>query len=57
MGERRVLEELRVNGEFYVAPVYNWAIKDGKKIAISMVEKVYQLGTPFHLESYLNGEQ
>ena len=43
--------------EFYVAPVYNWAIKDGKKIVISMVEKVYQLGTPSHLKSYLDGEQ
>ena len=45
------------NKEFYVAPVYNWAVKDGKKIVISMVEKVYQLGTPSHLKSYLNGEQ
>ena len=34
----------RTNGEFYVA-VYNWAIKDGKKIAIYMVDKVYELGT------------
>ena len=31
--------------------------KDGKKIVISMVEKVYQLGTPSHLKSYLDGEQ
>ena len=44
------------NKEFYVAPVYNWAIKDGKKIVISMVDEIYELGTPKHLESYLNGE-
>ena len=25
-------ENSRTNGEFYVAPVYNWAIRDGKKI-------------------------
>ena len=46
----------RINNEFYVAPVYNWAIKDGKKIVISMVDEIYELGTPKHLESYLNGE-
>ena len=45
----------RVNNEFYVAPVYNWAIKDGKKIVISIVDKVTQLGTPEYLEEYLNG--
>ena len=44
----------RINNEFYVAPVYNWAIKDGKKIVISMVEKMYELGTPEYLERYLN---
>jgi len=43
----------RVNNEFYVAPVYNYAIKDGKKICITPVEKVYELGTPEYLEAYL----
>ena len=44
----------RVNNEFYVAPVYNYAIKDGKHIVITHVEKVYELGTPEWLEQYLN---
>ena len=53
---RQMIEEnSRTNNEFYVAPVYNWAIKDGKKIAIYMVDKIYELGTPEYLESYLNG--
>ena len=43
----------RVNNEFYVAPVYNYAIKDGKKIRITQVDKVYELGTPEYLENYL----
>ncbi len=43
------------NREFYVAPVYNWAIRDGKKIVISQVDEVYELGTPEYLEKYLNG--
>ena len=45
-------ENSRTNGEFYVAPVDNWAIRDGKKIAISQVDKVYELGTPEYLERY-----
>lgn len=44
----------RVNNEFYVAPVYNYAIKDGKKIVISEVEEITQLGTPDWLNIYLN---
>ena len=47
----------RSKGEFYVAPVYNWAIKDGKKIVISSVDKIYELGTPEYLKEYLNNEQ
>ena len=42
----------RVNNEFYVAPVYNYAIKDGKKIVITHVDEVYELGTPKWLEQY-----
>lgn len=40
-------------GEFYIAPVYNYAIKDGLKIGISMVDRIHQLGTPEDLEYYL----
>ena len=43
----------RVNNEFYVCPVYNEAINDGKKIAISHVDKMYGLGTPEDLKNYL----
>ena len=53
--EQMIEDNSRTNGEFYVAPVYNWAIKDGKKIAIYMVDKVYELGTPEYLEKYING--
>ena len=52
--EQMIEENSRTNNEFYVAPVYNWAIKDGKKIVISMVEKMYELGTPEYLKEYLN---
>jgi len=54
--EQMIKDNSRTNGEFYVAPVYNWAIKDGKKIGIGMVDKIYELGTPEYLEEYLNGK-
>ena len=52
--KQMIEENSRTNGEFYVAPVYNWAIKDGKKIVIRMVDKIYELGTPEYLERHLN---
>ena len=51
--KQMIKENSRTNNEFYVAPVYNWAIRDGKKIAIQMVEEIYELGTPEYLENYL----
>ena len=41
----------RTNGEFYVAPVYNYAEK--KDIIIKYVNAVDQVGTPEELEQYL----
>ena len=52
--EQMIEQNSRTNGEFYVAPVYNWAIRDGKKIGIGMVDEIYELGTPEYLEKYLN---
>ena len=52
--KQMIEENSRTNGEFYVAPVYNWAIRDGKKISISQVDKIYELGTPEYLERYLS---
>lgn len=40
-------------GEFYVAPVYNEAIEDGKKIKTFNIEKMYGLGTPEDLNNFL----
>ena len=53
--EQMIEQNSRTNNEFYVAPVYNWAISDGKKVGICMVDKIYELGTPEYLEEYLNG--
>jgi len=53
--EQMIKDNSRTNGEFYVAPVYNWAVKDGKRIGVFMVDKLYSLGTPEDLQEYLNG--
>ena len=42
----------RTNNEFYVAPVYNYAID--KKITIEYVNHVDQVGTPEELAEYLD---
>jgi dTDP-glucose pyrophosphorylase len=48
---------LRVNNEFYVAPVYNQLIKIGRNIGIYNIGKVgagmHGLGTPDDLDSFL----
>jgi dTDP-glucose pyrophosphorylase len=62
--EKMISKNLRVNGEFYVAPVYNEMISIGKKIHylnVGYVEKqIYGLGTPEDLmlfESKMAGRE
>jgi dTDP-glucose pyrophosphorylase len=51
--EDMIALDQRVNGEFYVCPVYNNAIREGKGIKIYEVEEMWGLGTPEDLEQYL----
>ena len=51
--ERMIARDIRVNNEFYVCPVYNEAIEDGKKIKTYSVDKMWGLGTPEDLEKFL----
>lgn len=43
----------RVNGEFYVCPVFNEAIQDGKEIRTFHAENMWGLGTPEDLNYFL----
>ena len=56
--ELMINKNLRVNGEFYVAPVYNEMILAGKKILRfnigSLGQKMFGLGTPEDLSIFLN---
>ena len=54
--EQMIHDNSRTNGEFYVAPVYNWAVRDGKRVGVFMVDKCYSLGTPEDLQEYLSGQ-
>lgn len=50
---RMIEKNIRVNGEFYVAPVYNEMIEDGKKIVFNNIgDSMYGLGTPEDLDSF-----
>jgi len=51
--EQMIERNIRVNNEFYVAPVYNQAIEDNKKIRIYECQKMWGLGTPEDLNYYL----
>jgi HAD superfamily hydrolase (TIGR01509 family) len=52
--EEMIAKDIRTNGEFYVAPVYNEAIAEGKRIANYGISKMWGLGTPEDLDFYLN---
>ena len=47
-------KNIRTNNEFYVCPVFNEAINNGKKIKIFEIEKMWGLGTPEDLKRYLD---
>ena len=51
--ENMINNNIRVNNEFYVCPVFNQAIKDKKQIRTFNVEKMWGLGTPEDLDFYL----
>jgi dTDP-glucose pyrophosphorylase len=49
----------RVNNEFYAAPVYNYAIKSGKKFGVFLIDKnaMHGLGTPADLMNYITDKK
>jgi len=53
-----IARDLRVNGEFYVAPVYNMLIEQGARIGIHNIGNeangMYGLGVPADLELFLS---
>ncbi|MDA9945232.1 glycosyltransferase family 2 protein [Schleiferiaceae bacterium] len=56
-----ISKNLRVNNEFYVAPVYNELVANGANVRVYNIGKenlgMYGLGIPSDLESFLNSEK
>ena len=44
--EQMIDKNIRTNGEFYVCPVFNEAIGDGKKVRVKSIDKMWGIGTP-----------
>lgn len=58
--KQMIEKDIRTNNEFYVCPVFNEAIADGKKIRPKFIDKMWGIGTPedlsYYLENYKNGK-
>jgi HAD superfamily hydrolase (TIGR01509 family) len=52
--EQMIRENIRINNEFYVCPVFNQAIFDNKKIIIEKIKKMWGLGTPEDLSYFID---
>lgn len=52
--EQMIEKGVKVNNEFYVAPVYNFFINANKKIIPFYVHKMHGIGTPEDLNQYLS---
>lgn len=52
--EEMIKKNIRTNNEFYIAPTYNEAILKGKKFKTYKIDKMWGLGTPEDLQTYLN---
>ena len=51
--EQMIEKNVRTNNEFYICPVFNEAIADGKKISIKEIERMWGIGTPEDLNYFL----
>jgi HAD superfamily hydrolase (TIGR01509 family) len=51
--EQMIKKNIRTNNEFYICPVFNEAIAEGKKIRIKQIERMWGIGTPEDLHYFL----
>ena len=55
--KQMIEKDIRVNNEFYIAPVYNELIEDGKTLIPFYVHKMWGLGTPEDLKHFLDNKE
>lgn len=52
--DQMIAKNIRTNGEFYICPVFNEAIADGKKIRVSSCKRMWGIGIPEDLRTFLD---
>ena len=52
--EQMIEKNIRTNNEFYVCPVFNQAIEAGLKVKTFNIQKMWGLGTPEDLKTFLD---
>lgn len=55
--ESMISKNIRFNNEFYVCPVFNQAIEDGKKIKTFHFDGMWGIGTPEDLRTFLERDK
>jgi NDP-sugar pyrophosphorylase family protein len=55
--EQMIEKDIRVNNEFYIAPVYNELIGSGKTLIPFYVHKMHGIGTPEDLNTFLGKQK
>lgn len=55
--KQMIKNNIRTNNEFYVAPVYNEFIADGRKIVTYPCKEMWGIGDPDSLQYYLNNHK
>jgi len=51
--EEMISNNDRINNEFYLCPVYNYLIKNGGEVRVTETKRMWGLGTPEDLNTYL----
>lgn len=55
--KQMIQNNIRINNEFYLCPVYNQAISDGKKFVLKQIEHIEDLGTHENIQNYLKNKR
>lgn len=55
--DQMISKNIRTNNEFYVCPVFNEAIGDGKLVRVKNIKKMWGIGTPEDLSTYLEAHK
>ena len=51
--KQMISADIRTNGEFYICPVYNQAVRDGARVVTKPVDRMWGLGTPEDLQNFV----